>query len=222
MADLRYESFEAQTTRRFIKTRLPMQLMPRKIREVGAKVVYIARNPKDAAVSFYHFHKISPFLKFTGDFEAYVKNLMDGLGNTMTSFTCNSLSFNYFKSVMYGPHWKHILDGWSHRDDENVHFMFYEDLKMNMENSLKKLSNFLELPLREEDLPKLMDYLQFESFKKNPAINFKIDLSLPSEFDFIRRGKIGGNPEITEEIKAKFDKWAEDSLGNVDFKFPFN
>ena len=57
-----------------------MQLMPRKIREVGAKVIYVARNPKDVAVSYYHLHKDAPSIKFTGDFEVFLKNFTDGFG----------------------------------------------------------------------------------------------------------------------------------------------
>lgn len=69
-------------------------------------------------------------------------------------------------SVVYGPYWKHVIDGLSHRNDDNVHFMFYEDAKLDMENTLKKLSDFLGHPLEDEDLPDLMNHLHIDSFKK--------------------------------------------------------
>lgn len=75
-----YEQLEAQTTRRFIKTHLPFNLMPRNIKEVGAKVVYVARNPQDVAVSYYHFQKSNDGYLFTGDFESFATYLMDDLG----------------------------------------------------------------------------------------------------------------------------------------------
>ena len=99
--------------------------------------------------------------------------------------------------------------------------MFYEDLKFDLENSLKKLSVFLGHPLKNEDLPKLMDHLQFENVKKNSSINVNFDPNLPSNLDFVRRGKVGGNPEMTEEISKKFDEWSKKNLGNSDLKFPF-
>lgn len=74
-----YDTLEAMTTQRFIKTHLPIQLMPRRIAEVGAKVVYVARNPKDVAVSYYHFHKANPVFSFPGDFDAYLKLFLDDL-----------------------------------------------------------------------------------------------------------------------------------------------
>lgn len=73
-----YQYLADQKTRRFIKTHLPVEMMPRNIKEVGAKVVYVARNPKDVAVSFYHF-QCDDFWSFQGDFEAYVPYFMNNL-----------------------------------------------------------------------------------------------------------------------------------------------
>lgn len=84
--------------------------------------------------------------------------------------------------------------------------------------SLKKLSQFLNKPLEDKDLPNLMKHLHFENLRKNPAVNFAIDEENPNK-SFIRRGKVGGNPEMTAEISKKFDEWTAKSLEAVDFKF---
>lgn len=98
--------------------------------------------------------------------------------------------------------------------------MFYEDLKINLEDSLRKLSDFLEKPLKDKELPRLIDHLQFENVRKNPSINFKLNNAPPSNRDFIRRGKIGGNPEMTEEMSRRFDEWEKKNVDGLDFKFP--
>lgn len=90
-----------------------------------------------------------------------------------------------------------------------------------MKSSLEKLSEFLGNPLKEDDLPKLMNHLQFENFKKNFSINFKFDPNHSSCEEFVRRGKVGGNPEMSEEKSTKFDEWARKNLMNFDLKFPF-
>lgn len=98
--------------------------------------------------------------------------------------------------------------------------MFYEDSKMKIEDSLRKLSVFLDKPLKDEDLLKLMNHLQFENAKKNPAINFMISKDQSSNQDFMRRGKVGGNPEITEEMSKRFDDWEKRNLEGSGLKFP--
>lgn len=82
-----YERLASQTSRRFIKTHLPFELLPHNIKEVGAKVVYVARNPKDVAVSFYYLQKSVPAFKFNGDFETFVD-----------FFTNDSSKFNWLST----------------------------------------------------------------------------------------------------------------------------
>lgn len=43
---------------RFIKTHLPFKILPPSVMEQHAKVVYVARNPKDVVVSYYHLNKL--------------------------------------------------------------------------------------------------------------------------------------------------------------------
>lgn len=76
----KYEALAKSTSRRFIKTHLPMKLLPRNINEVGAKVVYVARNPKDVAVSYYHLHRGFQGLGFSGNFETFLSYFMKDLG----------------------------------------------------------------------------------------------------------------------------------------------
>lgn len=122
---------------------------------------------------------------------------------------------------MWGPYFEHIKDGWSRRNDPNVLFLFYEDLLMDFANSLKKLASFLEYPLSDNDLPDLMHYLNIESFKENQSVNMKsLQDMVTGKWDFIRRGQIGGSPELTIEISEKIDEWTEAQLNGTGIKFP--
>lgn len=44
------------------------------------QVVYMARNPKDIAVSFHHHCRISSFARYAGSFEDFVHYFLDGKG----------------------------------------------------------------------------------------------------------------------------------------------
>uniref|UniRef100_A0A8C4W771 Sulfotransferase n=1 Tax=Gopherus evgoodei TaxID=1825980 RepID=A0A8C4W771_9SAUR len=65
---------------RLITTHLPCQVLAPTLRKSKAKVIYMARNPKDVAVSFYHFHKMAKFLPDPGSFEDFLVRFLEGTG----------------------------------------------------------------------------------------------------------------------------------------------
>lgn len=97
--------------------------------------------------------------------------------------------------------------------------MFYEDSKFDLASQLRKLADFLGHPLNEDDLPKLMEHLSFESVQKNPAINVKMNPA-QKKATFVRRGQVGGNPEMTPEMAKKFDEWTARNMAGHDLEFP--
>ena len=53
---------------RFVNTHLPFSMNNPRLLDV-CKVVYVARNPKDACVSYFNFSRLNKLLDFTGDLE---------------------------------------------------------------------------------------------------------------------------------------------------------
>lgn len=66
-----YEFLPQLQTQRFIKTHFPFSLLPPSIFNAGSKVIYVARNPKDVAVSFYHLNRLYRTQGYNGDFSRY-------------------------------------------------------------------------------------------------------------------------------------------------------
>ncbi|CAA9998126.1 unnamed protein product [Nesidiocoris tenuis] len=93
---------------RHVKTHLPFSLLPPKLLDT-CKVFYVARNPKDVVVSYYHHNRHVKLHDYTGDFETY---------------------WNYFKNdlLVFSPYWAHVKDGWDRRHHPNLLFMYYEDI----------------------------------------------------------------------------------------------
>ncbi|KAG5673429.1 hypothetical protein PVAND_003477 [Polypedilum vanderplanki] len=199
-----YKFFTEMKQQRFIKTHLPFKLLPKSIAEKRAKVVYVARNPKDVVVSYYHLNKLYRTQGYVNDFQTFFKYFINDL-------------------LHWSPFIEHIKDGWSHRHDENVLFLFYEDLISDLRGSLIKLADFLGKPLKDEDLPKLLDHLHIKNFKNNPSINCQnlVDVKILANnaASFIRNGSTAKNSEMTVEMIQEIDEWINDKLRDSDFRF---
>ena len=116
-----------------------------------AKYIYCARNSKDVSVSLYHHHinrkdieKIGLDLMWDEFFECFLK------GN-----------------VIFGSWWKHVSEWWAHRDEPNVFFLKYEDLKKDLLSNVKKIADFLGRSLDQETIEKIAQATTFDSMKAN-------------------------------------------------------
>ena len=80
-----------------MKAHMPYHMMPgRDPAATAAKYIYIARNPKDVAVSFYYHCLRFECYNFTGDWDTFFELYMKG-------------------DVDFGPYFDHVLGWWNHR-----------------------------------------------------------------------------------------------------------
>jgi hypothetical protein len=94
---------------RFIKTHLPIQLLPDQIWTVKPKIVYVKRNCKDTAVSF--FHHIALLHGFVGSLEDYINAFVTD-------------------NIMYSPFHQHVVDYCLAAEKlENIYTINFEDMK---------------------------------------------------------------------------------------------
>lgn len=188
---------------RHIKTHLPFSLLPPDITN-KCKVIYVARNPKDVAVSYYHHNRLLRIHDYQGNFEKY---------------------WEYFSNdlVVFSPYWEHVKEAWDIRNRENLLFLFYENFITNMADSILQVARFLEKPINESDIHKLSKYLEIENFKKSVPLKANIavkGVKNIGEQDFLRKGQIGTNKEFTPELSKLADVWIKENLASTDLKFP--
>lgn len=90
-----------------------------------AKYIYVVRNPFDCCVSFYHHYKLYPIYRFErGTFDEFFELFLAG-------------------DVDGGDYFDHLSSWYPHRNDHNVIFMRYEDLKKDTKSSILALADFL-------------------------------------------------------------------------------
>jgi sulfotransferase len=115
--------------------------------------------------------------------------------------------------VPWSPYWEHIKEAWEKRDEENLLFLFYEDLvnvcflhsfrfnlKLNfqdMPTCIRKVSQFLGKPISEEDVAKMANHLHIDNFRNNASTNLDAEnlfgMRVEGEPGFIRKGTILNN-----------------------------
>ncbi|CAG0920721.1 unnamed protein product, partial [Notodromas monacha] len=74
---------------------------------------------------------------------------------------------------MWGPHWKHVMDHWKLRNDPNLLFLTYEDMKADLLNVIQRISAFLGKKLGPDGEKSLAEHVSFESMKSNEAVAFE-------------------------------------------------
>ncbi|CAN7988224.1 unnamed protein product [Ixodes hexagonus] len=167
---------------RIVYTHLPLSLLPF---SPSAKYIYVARNPKDCCVSFYHHTKnISAYGFQDGTFDEFFEIFVDGL----TDFG------NYYESVR---------SWYAKRDEPNVLLLTYESLHADIRGSVLKIAGFVDQALAVE-LARDEDKMQAVLEKSN------VD-RMKNEFpiQFVRKGVVGDwknyfSAEQSRKLEARF------------------
>ncbi|KAI6214713.1 Sulfotransferase 1B1 [Aphelenchoides besseyi] len=162
--------------RRVFFTHLPLELLPESALNGDCKIVYVARNPKDNAVSFYHFHRMTRFL---------------GLQHNMS---WNEFFALYMTGSLYCGSWfEHVLGFWrfSQKNDK-VLFCKFEDMKQDLCGSVDRIADFLEMKMEPSLMEKVYEHCTFDAMKKNPMANRNSNYLFDTNIcKFMRKGIVG-------------------------------
>ncbi|XP_072943670.1 sulfotransferase 1C4-like [Epargyreus clarus] len=189
---------------RFIKTHIPLSLLPPSLLD-SAKVVHVARDPRDVAVSIYHLCRLLRTIGAAKDFKTH---------------------WNYFINdlIYWGPYFEHVKEAWNLRNHPNLLFIFYEDLTNNMPVVLRQIATFLGKSYTDEQINELSNHLRFENFKRNPSVSQEVpnlNFLRNGEQSFLRKGKVGGwREDFDDEMRQQAERWIADNLRDTDLRFP--
>ncbi len=109
-------------------------------------MIYVARNPKDACVSWYYHQKLSE--DFQADFAEMAKQYKAGL-------------------MTFTPILPHIIEAWSHRHNPNLYFTTYEKMKQDLATIVQEVAQFMGKDLTAAQLEAILKTVDIESFRKN-------------------------------------------------------
>lgn len=201
---------------RLLKSHLPASCLSKNMWANKSKIIYVARNVKDAIASY------QPFLEalnmFRGTKEQFVEAFMDD-------------------HLLSTPFWPHVLEFWEMRHEPNIYFTSYERMQKDLRGVLIDLCNFIGKPVpSDEILEKAKEHLSFNSMKsKYPQFLYIYSIKClstesssgkaqqsqidqikdmnnnsGSNFQFMRKGVIGSHKDdLTSEQIQRIDSWSE-------------
>uniref|UniRef100_A0A8C1LFP9 Sulfotransferase n=1 Tax=Cyprinus carpio TaxID=7962 RepID=A0A8C1LFP9_CYPCA len=191
------------TSPRLIKTHLPVQLVPKSFWEQNSRIVYVARNGKDNAVSYFHFDRMNMGEPEPGDWNTFLQKFIEG-------------------KKVFGPWYDHVSGWWEKKQTySNLLYMFYEDLVEDTGREVERLCSFLGLSTSVEEREKITKGVQFDAMKQNkmtnystiPVMDFKIS-------PFMRKGKVGDwKNHFTVAQNEQFDEVYKQKMKNTTVKF---
>ena len=172
--------------KRYFKSHVPFSWLPH---NEGPKYIYIARNPKDVAISFYYFlrnmqDQVIGYKKENEvDIPAFIDLFVEG-------------------NVLYGSWWDHVMS-WYNASlvHENVLFITYEQLSGDAIGMTRKIGRFLGRELDDDKVGAITSKCSFNSMKKDDKS------SMSYLKDFWRKGICGDYVNFfTDEQIRKFDE----------------
>nr|XP_042701513.1 amine sulfotransferase-like [Chrysemys picta bellii] len=192
---------------RLFTTHLPYYLVPRDLRNRREKVIYVARNPKDVAVSYFHFSNFSVMLETIPDFNIFLERLLAG-------------------KVLAGS-WLDHVRGWStHRDDFNILFLTYEEMKKDLRGTVLKICKFLGKQLNEKELDTVVENATFDKMKTDPRANYESmlgNLLERGKGHFLRKGTIGDwKNTMTVAQSERFDNVFKEKTKDLSSMFSWD
>lgn len=199
------EQLEAERERRWMQIHAPWSLAPK---GAGARYLYIARNPRDVAVSFFYHQRAKQHdPAYRGDFAHFVAHFIRG-------------------EVPFGSWFDHVLGWWAQSlVGDDVLFLRYEDMLRDLGGELDRIVNFLGLGLElGADVRQIIvEKSTFGHMKRHgigePKGEFR---SRGDEAAHLRKGEVGdwANHFTSDQVAALDEVYAARLAGTgLEFEF---
>jgi len=210
--EIKLPQVESQTHRRFLKTHLPVDAI---VFSPKAKYIYIGRDGRDVAWSFYNHHRNAN--------ETYYNAVNDTPGRVGPPFERPAGNVvDYFRGWLtnnghpYWPFWENVRTWWEIRDLPNVHFLHFAELKADLDGQMRRIAAFLEIPIDEAKWPQIVEHCTFDYMKEKGAASVPLNGALweGGAKTFIHQG-INGRwmDTLSAEDSARYEAKARAELG---------
>ena len=210
--EIKLAEVAAQRHRRFIKTHLPVDAL---VFSPQAKYIYIGRDGRDVVWSMYNHHT-------TANANWYnALNLTPGLVGPPIDKPVESVR-QYFHDWLekdghpFWPFWENIRSWWTIRNLPNVFMLHFANLKQDMPAEIRRIADFLGIPIDDSRFDLIVDHCRFDYMKTNAAQSVPLGGAFweGGAKTFIHKGTNGRwHQTLTAEESAGYERMAIEMLG---------
>ncbi|KAG8444173.1 hypothetical protein GDO86_009379 [Hymenochirus boettgeri] len=193
----KFEKLKEDSSPRVFGTHLHYNDIPQTFFDKKVKMLVVFRNPKDTAVSYFHFYNNNPMLPNYSSWDTFFQDFISG-------------------NVCWGSYFDHALAWNEHIDDETVLIVTFEEMKEDLKAAVKKISEFFGICITEEQICEVAQKGTFTAMKEKLKETRKEFAQI-----FLRKGEVGDwknhfSEAQSKEIDAKFEAClAGTKLGEV-------
>ncbi|KAK6192558.1 hypothetical protein SNE40_004006 [Patella caerulea] len=168
-----HEEIDQEPSPRVLNSHLRYDELPKDFKKFNNKIIYIRRNLKDIAVSFYnHTLKFYDYYQYKGEWKNYLKMVLDG-----------KVDYNsWFDFVL---HWEDVI---ATHQEFHILELTYEDMIECPHREFKKIAEFLEVPFDDKLLADAVHKCSFKSMKKRKGHFY---VSPEGDSAVYRKGEVG-------------------------------
>ncbi|TRY59428.1 hypothetical protein DNTS_001144 [Danionella cerebrum] len=193
---------DTMSSPRPIVSHMPYHLMPATLFKSKAKVIYITRNPKDVAVSFFYFYKMASFLDDPGTFGEFIDTFLAGNGELLRNI------------------WRNPELG------DRILYITYEEMLEDLRSVLNRVLMFLGQEISAEALDRVVSRGTLENMKNNKMSNYSLvpeDVLDRKKSTFFRKGISGDwKNHFSPELDAKFTAVIQEEMKGTNIRFPWD
>jgi len=183
---------------RLIKSHLPFELLPPDLLDT-CKVVFVARNVKDAAVSFFYHERLMKHHDLIDmSFERYAREV-------------------YKPSLtVLGGFFEMLGSGWKRRNHPNMLFLWYESMKEDQRKVISEIAEHIGYQLTDAEMDTVDEYTRFDNLRKTCSINQPSPMFHSGRGSFLRKGKVGDwTSHFSAELAREWSLWADQELNKI-------
>ncbi|XP_071283498.1 sulfotransferase 6B1-like [Agelaius tricolor] len=156
------------------------------------EILVLVRNPKDTAVSYYHFCNNLPVMPSFASWDEFFADFMNG-------------------KLAWGSYFDHLVEWNKYIDNEKIMTISYEELKEDSILGMKKIASFFGFSLCEEDFSRIAKKTSFKAMKEKSS-------ETHGQFGDIlfRKGVVGNWRDVFSKAQnEEMDRKFQDSLGGT-------